>query len=188
MTRAPGERWKRLHAHQISQHRIFSLEAVRYESPRNAHVTDAVVLQAPDWVNIIALTATAACVMIRQFRFGSAQVVLEIPGGMVDPGESPLDAAMRELAEETGYQAERWTPLGSISPNPAFQSNRLHMYLAEGAALVGEQQQDPSEDISVELVTLDSVDALLAQGAVDHALVEVAFQRLGLLRRGYKLS
>lgn len=180
--------WKRLSAREISQHRIFRLGEVRYESPRNSHTIDAVVLDAPDWVNIIALTPDESCVMIRQYRFGTATTVLEIPGGMVDAQEAPLAAAMRELREETGFEAARWTSLGSVAPNPAFQSNRLHMFLAEGAVLAGEQQQDPSEDICVELIALNAVDQLLASGHVDHALVAVAFQKLSLLQRGFHVG
>jgi 8-oxo-dGTP pyrophosphatase MutT (NUDIX family) len=180
--------WKRLGARELSQHRIFRLGEVRYESPRNAHTIDAVVLDAPDWVNIIAVTPEQACVMIRQYRFGTASMVLEIPGGMIDESEPPLTAAVRELREETGYEAARWTSLGSIAPNPAFQSNRLHMFLAEGAVLAGEQQQDPSEDIAVELISLKAVDEMLAAGHVDHALVAVAFHKLNLLQRGYRVG
>jgi 8-oxo-dGTP pyrophosphatase MutT (NUDIX family) len=123
--------------------------------------------------------------MIRQFRFGTASEVLEIPGGMIDAGESPLAAAMRELREETGYAASRWTALGSVSPNPAIQSNRLFIYLAQDAERVGEQEQELSEDIAIELVPEAQLDGMLARGAIDHALVAVAFQRVDLLRRGY---
>ena len=148
---------------------------------------DAVVLHAPDWVNVIALTPQRACVMIRQFRFGTGAVHWEIPGGMIDPGEQPLAAAMRELREETGYVSARWVGLGSVAPNPAFQSNRLHTFLAEAALLEGGQELDPSEDISVQLVPESELDGMLASGTIDHALVAVAFHKLDLLRRGLEV-
>jgi ADP-ribose pyrophosphatase len=178
-------RWKRLDSRLMADYRIFKLLRERFESPRNGHTVDAVVLEPPDWVNVVALAQDGACVMIRQYRFGSDAVTLEIPGGMIDPGETPLAAAQRELREETGYAAERWTSLGMIAPNPAFSRNRLHTFLAEGCSVVGEQQQDMSEDIEVVLVPELRLDDLIAQGAVDHALVVVAFHKLALLRRGF---
>jgi ADP-ribose pyrophosphatase len=120
-----------------------------------------------------------------QYRFGSDAVTLEIPGGMVDRGETPLLAAQRELREETGYAARRWTSLGSSAPNPAFARNRLHTFLAEDCTRVGEQQQDASEDIEVELIPELQLDGLIAEGAIDHALVVVAFHKLALFRRGF---
>jgi 8-oxo-dGTP pyrophosphatase MutT (NUDIX family) len=180
--------WKSLGKRALADHRIFRLEEERYESPRNTHVIDAVVLHAPDWVNVIALTPGRQCVMIRQFRFGTAAVHWEIPGGMIDPGEQPLTAAMRELREETGYVAARWSALGSVAPNPAFQSNRLHTFLAEDAALEGQQELDASEDIAVQLVPEAELDGMLARGTIDHALVAVAFHKLDLHRRGLRIG
>jgi ADP-ribose pyrophosphatase len=178
-------RWKKLDSHLVAEYRIFKLLQERYESPRTGDTIDATIVEPPDWVNVVALADGGECVMIRQYRFGSDTVTLEIPGGVVDPGETPLGAAQRELREETGYAAERWSALGTSAPNPAFTRNRLHTFLAEGCTRVGEQQQDASEDIDVVLVPEPRLDDLIAQGVIDHALVVVAFHKLALLRRGF---
>jgi ADP-ribose pyrophosphatase len=178
-------RWEKLGSRRVAEFRIFHMDEERYRSPRNAHEVNAVVLHPPDWVNVVALTSDARCVLIRQFRFGTSAVTLEIPGGMVDPGESALEAARRELLEETGYASQQWVSLGAVAPNPAFQSNRLYTYLALDCALTGEQQLDQSEDIAVELVAESQLDALVARGEIEHALVVVALHKLALFRHGH---
>lgn len=156
----------------------------KFVSGRTGALIDATIVDSPDWVNVLPLTPDGHVVLIRQYRFGSIGETLEIPGGLIDPGESPRVAAERELREETGYRAERISSLGSVSPNPAFMRNRLHCYLAEGCVLEGAQDQDPGEDILVELHPLASIDALIAGGGMDHALAQLAFQRLAMLRAG----
>jgi len=157
-------------------------------SPRTGKELDAVVIDSSDWVNVIALTDDEQVVMVRQYRFGTDTITLEVPGGLVDPGEAPEAAAARELREETGYEAARWTPLGVIHPNPAFMRNRLHAFLAEGAHRVGELLQDDGEDIEVETRPLGDIDAMIASGEITHSLVTFAFHKLDLLRRGHRLG
>jgi len=180
--------WERLSSELAHRSKVFDLRVERRVSPRTGKQLSTVVLESSDWVNVLALTPDEHVVMIRQYRFGTQEVTLEIPGGLIDAGETPLEAARRELREETGYDAERWTSLGSIAPNPAIHRNRLYTFLAEGCRLAGEQQPDPGEDIEVELQPLRDVPRMIATGEISHALVAIAFQKLDLLRAGFALS
>ncbi len=128
----------------------------------------------PDWVNVIALTADGRYVMVRQHRFGTQTDSLEIPGGLVDPGESPEDAAVRELREETGYAPASVRSLGWCHANPAIQSTRLHTFVATGCALAGAQALDDLEDCRVEILTVDAIRDAMRSGEISHALVRVA--------------
>jgi ADP-ribose pyrophosphatase len=179
--------WQKLAAdREPVDYDIFAVRREQYLSPRTGGVEQATILEAPDWVNVLALTVADECVLIRQFRYGTEKFTLEIPGGMIDSGESPLSAAVRELREETGYVASRWTSLGRSAPNPAFQRNYLYTFLAEGCVLAGAQLQDPGEDIEVILTPRREVDALIAADEIDHALVVVAFLKLELHRRAQR--
>jgi 8-oxo-dGTP pyrophosphatase MutT (NUDIX family) len=130
-----------------------------------------VIVEAPDWVNVLALTAEGQAVLVRQFRAGIHGDTLEFPGGMVDPGETARMAAARELVEETGFVAARWTALGTCHPNPAFLVNRLHTFLAHDCRKAADLRLDVGEDIRVELVPAASLRARVASGEINHALV-----------------
>ncbi len=147
-------------------------------NPRTGETMRRTVLMAPEWVNVVALTEARQLVLVEQYRFGTQRVTTEIPGGIVDPLEAHLDAAKRELREECGYEAARWSYLGAVEPNPAFHDNLCHHWLARGARKVGAQELDPGEDIRVVLRDLETVLAQVRAGEIRHALVISALSRV----------
>ena len=133
-----------------------------------------ITLDAPDWVNIIPITAHNKVVFVEQFRYGIENTTLEIPGGMVDSGESNQIAAERELVEETGYQVENAIELGSLSPNPALFTNKVTSYVGYNAKKIKDISAN-DKNIKVHLIPLKDIDQLLYKGQVNHALVVAAF-------------
>lgn len=135
------------------------------------------VLDAPAWINIFPLTPQKEIILVEQYRYGTQEPTLEIPGGMVDEGEEPLQAARRELLEETGYRSEKWVSLGKASANPAIMTNYTHIYLAEACVFEGAENPDPHERINVHTLSLDRFLELVQDGTVHHAIVLAAVAR-----------
>jgi len=142
------------------------------------------VLDCPDWVNVIAVTEEGKIVLIEQFRHGTGELTLEIPGGMVDAGEGFVSAGLRELVEETGFVGEGAELIGVVAPNPAIQNNRCGTLLVRGVRPSGKTHLDTHEEIAVRLVSLDEVQELIRSGAIVHSLVVAAFQHLALREVG----
>jgi ADP-ribose pyrophosphatase len=166
--------WELINSRIDRDYRVFRVKSEQALSPRTHKAGSFYVIDTNDWVNIIPITEDGRIVMIRQYRHGSKEITLEIPGGLVDE-TSPEDAAVRELLEETGYSGERVTFLGATNPNPAIFNNLCHTYLVEGAKKVSEINLDPDEDIEVELMEISEIPALIEKGVISHALVIVAF-------------
>ena len=129
------------------------------------------VLEYPDWVNIIAITADGEFVMERQYRHGLDKTCYELAAGVVEDGETPLEAARRELEEETGYGGGEWKELMLISGNPSTTSNLTHCLLAVGVEKVSAQHLDSTEDLSVCLLALDQVRQLLVSDKIRQSLM-----------------
>lgn len=139
------------------------------------------VLESGDWVNIVPITRDQEVVMVRQHRAGTQEYTLEIPGGGVDKKDAgPMQAALRELTEETGYVASSAALIGQVTPNPALFSNRSYTFLAQDVRLEYKPNLDPAEDIEIELVPLAQINQLIRDGSIHHALVVSAFHFLHL--------
>lgn len=164
-------RWEKLSADTRLSTRIFDVTSVHYRHGPRARSRDFIVINAPDWVNVIALTTDHRLVLVRQFRFGIDEFSLEVPGGVIEAGEDPVVAGVRELAEETGYAGPHARLLGTVHPNPAIQSNRCHLVLVEGAMKQHELDWDEDEEMHVETRPVGEVLALARTGAITHSLV-----------------
>ena len=173
----PPKPWKLISSDRKASFRIFDLRIDRACSPRTDKAYDFYILETTAWVNVIPLTPRNEVILIRQYRHGTQEVTLEIPGGIVEAKDSPGIAARRELLEETGYEASEMVPLGFVHPNPAFLNNRCYTFLAKEARKVGKQAQDEKEDIEVVLRPLADIPHLIQKGEITHALVLAAFYR-----------
>ena len=150
----------------------------------NGKFLDALILEFRAWANILAITRNQEAVLIKQYRHGVQDVLLEIPGGVVEEGEDPLDGVQRELLEETGYTASRFILVGTVYPNPAFQTNTMYCFLALDAEKVTGQSLDDGEDIEVQLVPVDNLVPMIKSGEFPHALqVAALFHALAYLER-----
>ncbi len=177
-------KWEVIKDTKVFETPIFTLHKRKVLPDKNDNSGNFYVLEAPEWINIIALTSELNIVLVEQYRHGIDETTLEIPGGMVDPGEKPLEAAKRELAEETGFTAGRWSLLGKSSSNPAILSNFTHLYLAEDCEKTQAQNTEGSEDIDVHTMALNTFLELVRNGTVHHSIVLSAVTQLLLHKPG----
>jgi ADP-ribose pyrophosphatase len=137
----------------------------------NGNLLDATIFEFRSWANVVALTKKGEVVLVKQYRHGVCEALLEFPGGVVEDGEDPAEGAKRELLEETGYAASSVIQVGKLYPNPALQTNALHCFLALDAEKVSEQSLDAGEDIEVHLMPLEDLIGLAKRGEFLHALM-----------------
>jgi 8-oxo-dGTP pyrophosphatase MutT (NUDIX family) len=170
--RATPSRWEKGAGKTVTRTRVFDVCATRYTHPVRKTARDFYTIDAPDWVNVIALTPGRRLVLVRQFRFGINDFSIEIPGGVIDPGETdPIAAGLRELREETGYEGRDARLLGSICPNPAIMNNRCHHVLVEQCRKTSVLGWDDDEEIEILLAPVDEVYEWARAGKITHALV-----------------
>ncbi len=182
---APGhpEAWHKLSHEHGPDMMIFRPRYDTLKNPRNEHVFKRLVLETPDWVNVVALTPERRLIVVRQYRFGTSKLTLEIPGGVIDRGEDHAHAAERELREETGFTSSQWSYLGCVEPNPAFHTNLCHHWLAQDCVRTHSLELDHGEDIRLGTLSLDEARAQIRDGTIRHALVITALSRVLDLRQ-----
>ena len=158
-------------------YQIFKVRADRRASPRTGDEHEFFVIESVDWCNIIALTTDNQLVMIEQYRQGTNLIELELPGGMIDPGEGPLETAARELLEETGYAGDAPESVGFVYANPAIMNNKVHTTVIRNAAKQHDTQLDAGEDLVTRLVPLGEIPKLIGNGTISHSLMVAALCR-----------
>jgi ADP-ribose pyrophosphatase len=181
----PELKWQVLSSEYIHKGPWATLRTDKCQMPDGRIVPSYYVLEYPDWANAVALTEDNKIIMVRQYRHAASIVSLEIPGGVIEPGESPETGMKRELLEETGYQFDKLELLCKLHANPSTANNVTHCYLARGGKKVQGQHLDEQEQIEVEEYTIDEVKQLLADNKITQALhcttLFYALMKLGAL-------
>lgn len=175
--------WPLIATRDIGSYRVFRLRSNQSQDPRSGKVHEFYAIDSVDWVHVLPVTDAGKVVMIRQFRHGIQDVTLEIPGGLVDPGLKPEEAARKELVEETGYRAEELIPLGWVHPQPAVFTNRCFAYLAPRVQPGGKPEMEETEDIEISLIHLDFLSKMVREGRITNAMVLTTFYLYDLWRR-----
>src|SRR3569833_2220996 len=176
-------RWNIISSEYIHKGKWATLRVDKCEMPNGTIVDDYYVLEYGSWVNAIAITEQNKVLMVTQYRHAADIISLEIPGGVVDEGETPLQALRRELLEETGYQFDDFEPLCKVCSNPSTANNRVFSYLARGGKKVQEQDLDASEEIIVHEFTIEEVRQIVAENKVIQAM-HCAALFYGLMKLG----
>ena len=163
--------WKVLESEYLVRRPWLTARRDRLELPDGRIIPEYYVLEYPDWVNVIAITKAGQFVMERQYRHAARKISLELPCGVMEEGETPLEAAQRELLEETGFGGGQWKKLMELSPNPSAMSNTTHCFLAIGVEKIAEQHLDETEELSVLFMTKEEVKRMLNENQICQALM-----------------
>jgi len=167
--------WPLIASKSVFDAGLFQVTCDRARSPRTGGEHDFHVLHMVDWLTVVPLTEDGQVVFVRQYRHGSRQMSLELPGGLHDAAdEQAQSGAARELSEETGYGGGEFFWLGDLRPQPALLSNRLRVYGARKLKLRGAPAMDAGEDIEVVLIDAQSVAAYVGRGEIDNAMTIAA--------------
>jgi ADP-ribose pyrophosphatase len=175
-------KWTQKDPEVVADFGIFQVRRSNLETPEGVAKRAVHTMAVRDWCNVLPITTDGHAVLIWQYRFGSDALSLEIPGGVIDDGESPEHAAHRELEEESAYRTTKLQLLSVLEPNPAFQNNRIHSFVALDCEPTGQTNFDELEDCETVRVPVAALPQLLDQGVITHALCAMVIDRY--LRRG----
>ena len=162
-------KWKTLESEYLIRRPWLTARRDKVQLPSGVINPEYYVLEYPDWVNIIAITTDGRMVFERQYRHGRGEVGYEIPAGVCEPGETPEQAARRELLEETGFGGGSWRLNMVAAPNPSTSTNLCYSFIATGVHKIGDQRLEATEDIAVHLLYEDEVLHLMREGKIIQA-------------------
>jgi ADP-ribose pyrophosphatase len=163
--------WEHVSREQVGDFNIFRVVKLGARSPRTGDVYEFHILDLPNWIVTIAQTTDGQFVLVEQYRPGSDDMSIEFCAGRVESGETPLEAALRELKEETGYTAESAEVLAEVRPDPGLLCNRMSIVLARGCVKTAECEQDAGEDVHVRLLGAEEIGAMILDGSIRHVNV-----------------
>jgi len=165
-----NRKWKVLRSEYLSRKPWFTVRRENVELPNGNQIEDYYIFEYPEWVNVIAITKDNKFVFVRQYRHGLGITAMELSAGVCeDDDSSPMVSAQRELLEETGYGKGKWKEIMQVSPNASTNTNITHCFLATDVEIVSDQHLEPSEDITVHLLTLEEVKQLLINDEMKQA-------------------
>jgi ADP-ribose pyrophosphatase len=164
-----AERWETVDSRVVADFGVFSVRKTRARSPRTGELHEFHMLDLPCCVKVIAFTEDDRVILVEQFRHAVERVTVEFPAGVMEDGEDPVHAALRELEEETGYRAATAERLSELDPDPAIHANSIEVVVARGCTADGARHQDAGEDVTVHVVAVEEVGALIRQGIIRHA-------------------
>ncbi len=170
----PIEKWKVLSSEYIVERPWLTARRDCVQLPNGQVHNEYYVLEYPTWVNVIAIRKDGKFVMVEQYRHGLCEVGIELCAGCAEEGEKPVDAAKRELAEETGYTGGTWRLNTVISANPATSNNLSYCFIAEGVEQTEVQHLDRTEDIAIRIFSRDEVLEMLHADSFKQALMSAS--------------
>ena len=177
-------KWKVLDREYIIRRPWLTARRDKVELPDGRINEEYYVLEYPDWVNVIAITQEGQFIMEQQYRHGLEVNSIELPCGVMEKGEQPLEAAQRELLEETGYGNGEWSKLMTIAPNPSSMNNWTHCFLAVGVEKIANQSLDATEELTVHLMSEAEVKSLLENDQIYQALMVAPLYKYFHLKKG----
>ena len=191
MIRASKEietQWRIEQDHEVLETPIGTIRKGPVQSRTSLKRKDFYFFDFPDWVNTIARTSDNEILLIRQFRYGTKRMELEIPGGMIDRGEDPVAAGCRELFEETGFVGKNAKIIGRVCPNPAIQGNYCYTILVENAVWTANPHPDDMEEIDWLSVPEQDIECYIRDKRIEHGLVLNAFSHYDRYKNTQQVS
>jgi len=176
--------WKVLSSEYVSRKFWYTVRREELQLPNGTVIPEYWINEYRPWVNVVAVTENDDVLMVRQYRPGLGSVHFEIPAGTTDAEDTDIEiAGRRELLEETGYGGGRWSPLMTLSANPALQNNLTYTFLAEGVAPMAAPHTEASEDLRLHLVPVREIEGMIDGGELIQALHVAPLLKFLLKRR-----